>query len=750
MKKYILTIVASFFFLIGNAQKADALYGHLSLQEAITLYEAKLDKNATDGEAIYKLANAYRLNNQSVKAELWFSKAVERSERIDSKFYYAQMLLMNGKPSKATVWFNNYKLTIVGKETQHIDGFIELCTQMENDNVPHNNYDIKKAIFNSESLDFSPAYYGEDLLFVSNRDESQGASNNLDNWTDEKYTDLYISYPKSGFEVETFSKVINSNLHESSGVFSKGLDTLYFTRSNQLKGNITKDNELNVRLQVMETNRNGEKWSKPKKLSFNNDNYSYCHPTLSKDDSTMIFASDQPGGFGGMDLYIVKRDGDSWGVPENMGERINTSGNEVFPFLDNTGKLYFSSNFHPGFGGLDVFETTPANGSWSKPSNVGIPLNSVKDDFGVITQDNFQTGYFSSHRSGDDEIYTFKNKGNYIIRGRVINCQTEEAIAEANVNIYEEGVLFKNVLSDEDGWFSFQVNQNTGELKAIANKNLYITNVNCTGELVFNPQDSDVELLLALTSQFDENSDFNLCGTVLNSDCNYLLDNAKITIINICNGETAELTSDKDGKFRFPLMKNCKYKVIAEKDHFTTVQEFVTTDSIPVECLDLDIIMNSDVDLRDPANGYSPTNNNIVLKEGTVVDLYNVYFDLDKYNIRGDAIEELEWVRRILVDYPDMKVEISAHTDSRASDEYNIRLSKNRANSVRQYLVNVGISGDRITSVGYGETRLKNECSDGINCSELQHQRNRRVEFKVLKFKGEAIVSKEWKAYMRN
>jgi outer membrane protein OmpA-like peptidoglycan-associated protein len=141
--------------------------------------------------------------------------------------------------------------------------------------------------------------------------------------------------------------------------------------------------------------------------------------------------------------------------------------------------------------------------------------------------------------------------------------------------------------------------------------------------------------------------------------------------------------------------------------------------------------------------------NRVLLRKGTTIELYNIYFDFDKYNLREDGTEELQWVRRILLEYPTMKVEISAHTDSRAPDSYNITLSQNRANSVRSYLIKEGIEGSRIVSKGYGEKKLKNDCKDGVECSEIEHQRNRRVEFTVISFEGEAAVSKEWKVYKR-
>ncbi len=748
MNKYIITLTLSIVAFLGTAQQAELLYDNLSLQDAIARYEGKLKDNADDGESIYNLANAYRLNNESIKAEAWFAKAVKTSERTKAKFYYAQMLLMNGKPSKAKEWFSNYKLNVAGKEAQHIDNFISLCYLLETDQVNDRYYEISKVMFNSEMLDFSPSYYGDDLLFVSNRNESKGASNNLDAWTDEKYTDLYVASPDAGYKVRPFSKKINSGLHEGSGTFTKDLNTLYFTRSNQIKGKSKNDKEKNIRLQIMKTTKDGEKWSKPKKLALNNNNYSFCHPALSVDNNTMIFASDQPGGYGGMDLYIVKKSGEEWGVPENMGEKINTSGNEVFPFIDNQNNLYFSSNFHAGFGGLDIFKANSVNDKWKKPVNVGLPMNSVKDDFGIITQDNFESGYFSSDRSGEDEIYTFKNKGKSIVQGLVVNCETGEIIPGADVTIYQEGAVFKSLKSDDNGRFSFEVSRNTGELEAEASKSLFKTNETCPGIETFDPQDGEVELSLGLATQVQKNTDLRLCGTVLNEDCNYLLDDVKITVINVCNGEAVQVKSDRDGKFTFPLTKNCKYRIKAEKGYFKTIEKTFTTDSTMTDCYDLSLLMNSTVDLRDPSLGYTGTGSNqILLKEGTIIDLYNIYFDFDKYNIRNDAKEELEWVRKILADYPNMKVEISAHTDSRATNQYNNVLSQSRAQSVTNYLIKEGINKDRIIAKGYGETKLKNNCADGVSCTKIQHQRNRRVEFKVISFEGEAMVSKEWKAY---
>lgn len=732
------------------AQKARSSYDQLAYRDAIEKYTNILSSNENDGEAMYNLATAYRLNNETTKAETWYSKAVNSSNQPDAQLYYAQMLLSNGKPSEAKEAFKKYKTNASAKDTERINDFITLCEDIENDRVQPKSFSVRESIFNSKSLDFSPAYYGDKIAFVSNRKGSFWSNSQIDQWTDSRYTDLFIADPANGYSVENFPKRINSNYHEGSAVFMKGNENIIFTSNNIKSRRLTDDLEENVRLQIVSSRLEEGKWTRPERLGFNNDNYSFCHPTLSNDESYMIFASDQPGGFGGMDLYMVKKSGDAWGVPVNLGPTINTMGNEVFPSLDENNNLYFSSDFHAGFGGLDLFKSDIRGTKWGKPTNLGLPLNSAKDDFGVISKSNFSNGYFSSNRTGDDQIYQFENLGSRQLIGRVVDCNTLEPIEGADVSIFQETNKLHDLVSDEDGYFTFDVGPDDEFFEATAKKMFYETNEGCPGRQDINVGE-DVEIVLALNAG-EANQRYSLCGRVLNEDCNYLLNDVSLKLINICNGEEVELSSDQNGEFTAQLSKDCKYKLVAEKDHFQTVVKTFSTDDLTSEdCLPLEVKMNSQVDLRDPNGGLlgedGSGSGKILLKEGVSIDLYNVYFDLDKYFIREDAIEELLWVQKVLEDYPDMVVEISAHTDSRASDEYNITLSQNRAKAVVEYLKKRGVDVSRIKTKGYGETQLKNNCENDVDCTEIQHQRNRRVEFKVIKFDGEAIVSKEWKQY---
>lgn len=752
LKKTGIVILLLFGFTVSFCQQADNLYDNLSYQDAIDKYEAILNKNSKDAEAIYNLANAYRLNNETVKAEKWFKQAVEGSEKDIAKFYYAQMLLMNGKPNQAKEWFSVYKNVANDQDKELVVDFIALCDKISKDQIESKYYDIKLVAFNSNLLDYSPMFYKEDIAFVSNRSESTGDSDEYDEWTDQKYTDLFVAKLQEGYKVEKFDKRINSKYHEGSGVFTADGNTFYFTRSNVVKGLTKSDNEQNVRLQIMKSEFTDGKWQKPVLLPFNNKDYSFAHPTLSPDGNTMIFASDLPMGEGGMDLYMTKKEGETWTEPINLGNIINTRGNEVFPSFDEKGKLYFSSNMHPGFGGLDLFVTSEVNSNWKKPENIGTPINSVKDDFGLITKDDLRTGYFSSSRTKDDQIYSFKKSGTIFITGKVVNCITDEPIEKAKVSITKNDRPFAELLSDSNGMFQLEVSKKIKLLDALATKTLFKNSVGCPGKETIKVG-SNNEVILGI-KPLAKKEDLVMCGRVLNQDCNYLLEDVKVTLINICNGEEIEVVTDENGSFSAPLEKGCKYKLIAEKDHFLTeVTSFKTEDlKKKSDCYEYELIMSSEIDFRNPnspivATNGGNTNNNILLKEGTVIELNHIYFDFDQYYIRRDAIPELEWVRKLMTDYPTMKVELSAHTDSRATVEYNNALSANRAKSAKNWLVENGVSADNIQAKGYGESKLKNKCSDGVPCTMKQHQRNRRVEFKVIKFDGEAIVSKEWKRF---
>lgn len=706
MKSYsIILLLLAFLFINNkaNAQKvvAETHYKHYSYQDAIAEYKKILRTDRHNGEALYNMANAYRLNGKTVEAEQWFAKAVIYNPEPLAKLYYAQALMSNKKYKQARQWFENYKN--VAEDQNNIrmaENMAAFCKQLEENGLPESDFEVKLVPFNSQKFDYSPTIFSDSaIVFVSNRNykqpkdkkkkDNQLKRTKQDRWTGDQYMKLFIarSLTNDAFaEPDVFFKEINSIYHEGPAVFHRNGKVMYFTKNDVEDKKKGFDEERNNRLAIFESKNENGKWTTPTKISISKSEYTVCHPALANDGSFMIFASDMPGGFGGMDLYISYAYADEWGVAENLGEQFNTVGNEVFPYLDKNNNLFFSSTMHVGFGGLDVFKSiSVGDKKWAQPENFGVPINSPKDDFGFTVTNDWRKGYFSSNRSGNDEIYSF--------------------LANEKMITGSYGGNHNN--NGRNG-------NNNGGSTTIVKKN------------------------------YGKNK-LEICGEVINSKYKNSLKDAKVDVLSKCTGEELKFITPDDGTFRFVADKNCEYMMVAQKDKFRDTLLFVSTIDIKPDSSCMQVLIPLTFDEGNLGGGFTSTNSN-EYKKGDIIELENIYFDLDKYNIRFDAVEDLNNLYRLMVKYPNMTGEIGAHTDSRASFAYNIVLSNNRAKSAVRYLVNMGISRDRLTWRGYGETQLKNGCADGVECTEKQHQRNRRIEFKVTYFDG-VLVSREADRY---
>ncbi|MCK5104231.1 MAG: PD40 domain-containing protein, partial [Cyclobacteriaceae bacterium] len=320
------------------------------------------------------------------------------------------------------------------------------------DNLEHlykdsSRFHFNPVSFNSESTDFSPAYYKDGLVFVSGRAEHSKEFK----WDESSFLDLYQSAKDSTgnySEPTVFYKKLNSRFHEGPISFFTNGKSLVYTRSNFEKGTVRRSSDGVTKLKLYFTviDKKGN-WSKRHPYQYNSDEYSVGHPAISNDGLIMYFISDMPGGYGGTDIYVSKFDGRLWSVPENMGSEVNTKGNEMFPFLHNTDVLYFASNGHGGLGGLDIYKFDLSS---RKLNNIGYPLNSEKDDFGLIMNAEGNQGFMSSNRNsqnGMDNIYNFgflPSIDIYYETGKWEICHKDgviELLAFANPNL----VLTKNI-----------------------------------------------------------------------------------------------------------------------------------------------------------------------------------------------------------------------------------------------------------------------------------------------------------------
>ena len=552
-KKYIVITVlmlsASVFSqqrLLDKANEQYELYEYINAQKG---YLKLVEKGEVGIGLFQNLGNTYYYNSQFEEALTWYKKLIiSYGGSVDSEYYYrySQTLKSVGNYKEADLYMSVFAKQ--NPEDERVKIFLNNRSELDKSNYSEKKYKVKNLSMNTDLRDFGTTYFGDSVLFTSSRNNADEKNKNIHEWNDEPFMDMYIAKRDSidgeFSDIDKWDVSLNSELHESTPIFSKDYKTVYFTGNTiEEKGKKrTKKNEIETNmLKIFRSSidENGV-WSQPVALPFCSNAYATAHPALSNDGTKLYFASDMPGGKGESDIYEVEiNEDETFGEPKNLGDIINTEGKETFPFIASNDELYFSSDGHLGYGGLDVFKTTIEDLKAGKKTilNLGLFINSEYDDFSFVIQKDLKRGYFSSNRlegKGKDDIYSF--------------------------------------------------------------------------------EEEEIEL--------------------------------------------------KKGD-------------------------------------DLAIVL----------------------------ELNTIYFDLDKSFIRPDASVILDEIVKVMNKFPSMKINIRSHTDSRASKPYNEKLSERRALSTRRYLVENGINYTRLSNVGVGERELINHCSDGVKCTEDEHQLNRRSEF---------------------
>ncbi|MGL1887550.1 MAG: OmpA family protein [Reichenbachiella sp.] len=614
--------------------KANKSFEQGEYSTAIYLYKKKLKKD--DPVSNYQLAEAYRKSNQIKKATPYYQAAIDNDVEQENAYYYCALALKaNNKEKEAKKLLEEY-LKIAEDEN------VRLWAQNEYDNFAIlKELKSKKSFFrvknldslNTEYAEYSPIYNNGFLYFTSNREGGKTYKG-----TGTPFTDIYRVRSKGANVNLNTLKALDENVNdpdvnEGSITISKNGNTIIFAKANNGKSSGTNDVNL-----YFTRYRNGT-WSTARPLSINGKDSWDSTPALSPDGSTLFFSSNRDGGHGGLDIYTAKlnRRG-RWVDVRNMGPQINTPGNELFPYAGGTGMLYFSSDGHPGFGGIDLFQATRTSGHVTI-ENLGVPINSKDDDFGLFLF-NPSRGFFTSNRpggKGDDDIYTFVND----------------------------------------------------------DPNLKIVN-------------------------------YYLSGTTLTPDENdhlIPLSNTKVVLVDAEDGIIDETFTRVDGKYLFRVYPEENYYLIAEKDdYFTSRIDFSTIgkslDKSKLKEMVTDV--NFEIDL---------TLNQIVMQKPIVLN--NIYYDLNKADIKEAAAAELDKLVTIMHDNPEITIELSSHTDIRADHSYNMNLSQRRAESAVNYINSKGIESKRLVAKGYGETKPIVFNAE----TEIEHQQNRRTEFKVIKYK---------------
>lgn len=694
---------------------ADHYYNRFDFHTAIPMYEQMLTTYPHSYEIYEKLADSYRHINDSKNAERCYAVLTDTANvKHEYVLYYSQALSRNGKYDKAVTWYLKYS-ELEPADTRGI-GFAQAYRNLPFFYRDSSSYSISKVPFCSEVSDFSPAYYHNGLVFVSARNQ-YSMVRLFYNWTYSNFLDLYFAYPDSIHAVP-FSKELNSIYHEGPVTFTKNEDTIIFTRSNFYHWRFRKSSEGINKLKLFQATWNSflGKWEHVTPLNLNSNQYSTGHPALSPNGRDLYFASDMPGGMGGTDIYVSHQVTDSlgkksWGKPENLGPEINTAGNEMFPYIDNEGNLWFASNGLPGLGGLDVFVARRKDGRFAKPLNPGYPINTRFDDFGFITVNGGRDGYLSSDRYnaiGDDDIFRINriSRNHFLL---VYDVKTRQPLSSATVIISSADEVQVVKVSNTEGLANidikplktcqFDVTRDKYEENKIELSKEQLEE----GDTIFLPMDKIAVHI-------------HLNGKVFSADNNKPVRNATATLINKADTVKKVVTTDENGSFTFDLQ--------AEKDYIINVAVNFN-----------DSKCNSNTIERSTRGIYKDVDFNEsfpVFCVGDVIKVENIYYDLGKWNIRTDAAKELDKLLDIMNKYTKMKIELRSHTDSRGTAASNMTLSDKRAKAAAEYLYSKGIARERIIGKGYGETLLLNQCAKGVKCSEEDHQKNRRTEFKIL------------------
>lgn len=408
------------FVLCQFSPKLDAQASKDLLKEANELYEAGKYNSAIPlfREILMKdnildaklgLANCHRMLKNYEEAEYWYELVLPlRPNNPELKLQLAKIEQSNEKYEEAKKHFLDY-----AKVDASAQQFADACDRVDEFKKDSDRYQVQMVPFSTTGTDFGPMFSPKGILFCSARKPQKPGSMQAAD-PQGKYTDLYYTEKVPGNAYAKPMRLkgkVNSLLNDGPASFSNDASQLLFTRNTAIKN---KDKTVH-RLQIYFSELKGENsWDKPVPFIYNNAKYNTGHPMLSPDNTLLFFVSDMEGGYGGTDLYFCERIDTFWSEPLNLGPKVNTAGDELFPFFHPDGTLYYASDGLPGLGGLDVFATKlEAGGSWTEPKNIGAPLNSARDDFSFIINEENSAGYFASNRKGglgDDDIYYFKLK----------------------------------------------------------------------------------------------------------------------------------------------------------------------------------------------------------------------------------------------------------------------------------------------------------------------------------------------------
>jgi len=687
------------------------MYATKKVNKNYDMYSAKEDAAPTD--VYYHLGRCYHLDEQLDKAKEFYQKFLEQTASKSELIPKAQLRMIQCDVAKDLIANpKNAKVNNIGN------------------------------VINTVYPEYSPVISldGTSLYFTSRRQwEDQSTDDYRDPMLNQYPEDIYISYLDENEKWSNPSRLnfCEGRLNEASVTVSADERKIYTYEDRTGAGDIY----------FSDFQRNEFSFLKILEFKGVNTKYWETHCTVTPDGQQMYFTSDRPGGIGKRDIYrVVKLPNGKWSDPLNLGPTINTVDDEDCPFIAVDNKtLYFSSNGRTSMGEFDIFVSIRDDKDvWSIPVNLGYPINSTGDDVFYTTTANGLTGYLTSFRKkgfGEKDIYQIQNdymgvKNAAVLKGKIYtsdNSPLPESVYSKltclNCDDKTEIIMYPRL---RDGSFinslvpcrEYKISYHYDTLDTDIYAETFTTKCNAGYEEIYKEVMLDVErkrVVPVIT--------YTLAGTVSDAKTAEMLADAQVDFINNKTGEVVEtLTTDATGKFDSNLLKGARYGDVLDYTVKVTKNDYLTQNfEFKTKLGDLNHIQLAYV-LEKPEVG---------IDLAKVLKLNPIYFDLDKSDIRPDAKIELDKIVQIMNDNPTIKIELGSHTDCRSSFDYNMKLSDRRAKSSAAYIQERITNPERIYGKGYGEARLVNDCGcEGKkvtrNCSEEEHQLNRRTEFRIV------------------
>lgn len=740
--------------LSAQVNKATRLFDQGAFSEAGRLYEKVLEKDSGNWLAINNLAHCYRMEKRYTKARNYFRKTLAFSDPASSNHYhFAEMQFLLGQYDSATTYLQKYLLAVpsdsVAASLLHRIGSVKQFNQ---------NADFELVTLrgiNSPFADFSPVVHNAGLVFTTERKSDAGSEEfaiEVKPFTNLYYAPFSNERQTSFWSPTPFSKQLSSPFHDGPACFSSSGNEVFFT---QVRRDYRGKDRLNT-MKIFVAHRSGDQWSKPESLPFNSDEWSVGHPCLANGDSTLIFSSNMPGSAGGMDLFISRRVGGDWSAPLLAGGGVNTAGNEVFPHVHG-GYLYFSSDGHAGYGGLDLFRVHLDSLGYP-PQNLYTPVNSAWDDIS-ITFVNEHKAYFSSDRPGGmgrDDIYGLERIAPPEVHREISGIleYDNQPAAQTGLLLRDlNGKLLQRATTNHLGKFTlnylhakvpYVLEIDASDPAMVPKYSIYLLNaqqqkvkkISAGDDGTFRfellpPDDHDNLELLDVADVSLLSVDIR--GQLFRSETGDYNERIEILLVDEKGNVLSRTTARRNGQFLFKHLfpddqyifrlladnPNLKMAILNEEGRLLEVVERENDQYIYRRIKPGEEVLTL-TDEADRTMRVTPDDQ---------FTIPNIYYDLDAWQLNSAAKQQLNRLAEILRRNTAVKVHIMSHTDSRASDAYNQRLSEQRAQEVVRYLRSLQIENARLSATGYGESKLINHCRNEVPCSEDEHARNRRTEF---------------------